>query len=80
VDDMVVLEYDAAIRPQLVSAPVVADHPSALNQCSHRRDSPVKETFIGRAASRMLGNAVRRVNVSAGVDRDSGAALLSASL
>jgi hypothetical protein len=77
---MVVLEYDAAIPQELVSAAVVADYPSALDQGPHDHDSPVKETFVARAASRMLGKASRRVNVARGVDRDSGATLQSASL
>src|SRR4029077_2656285 len=74
VNDKVVLEYDTAIRQELVSAAVVADYPSTLDQGSHDRDSPVKETFVARAASCMLGKASRRVNVARGVDRGWGAA------
>src|SRR5438445_93645 len=39
VNDAVVLEDHAPVRDQLVSAAVVADHPSALDQRSHRRHS-----------------------------------------
>ena len=39
VNDAVVLEDHAPVRNQLVSATVVADHPSALDQRSHRRHS-----------------------------------------
>src|SRR5206468_12599485 len=76
VDDAVVLEHDAPVRNQLVAAAVEADDPSALDQCSHRRDS--WWIWIG-ARQRMLGGGVGRVNVVSGVDTESGAALKSAS-